>query len=131
MAKSPGLSHSFLDHIVGNATWTSPAPVFIALHTATPGTTGASEASGAGASNYVRVEAPAASWGAAVSSSMANSAAITFPEGGDAQTITHFSVWSAITAGDFLRGGALTASFAYNSNITPQFAIGACVLSES
>jgi len=131
MAKAPALSNAILDHIVGNATWTSPAPVHISLHTGNPGTTGANEASSASTSNYARVEAAASDWGSAAAGAIANSAAITFPEGGNDQEITHFGVWDSASGGAFQRGGALTAPFTYAANVTPEFAIGACVLSES
>lgn len=71
--------------------------VYISVHTADPGTTGASESTG-GSPVYAR---KAAVFGAAVNGT-ATAAELTFDV--PASTITHFGVWSAVTAGTF-RGG--------------------------
>lgn len=76
---------------------------FIALHSATPGTTGASEFSGGG---YAR---QAMTWNAASGGSKTNSGTATFTTAG-ATAATHFSGWSAVTAGTYGIGGALTSS---------------------
>lgn len=126
MAKSTTHANQVLDHLTGNASWTAPASgLFISLHTASPGTTGANETS---LGSYARV---AGSFGAASSGSAANDAAITFATDGGGAAITHFGVWDASTAGNFIRGGALSSSFTYSAAVTPEFAIGACTLSEA
>ncbi len=73
------------------------------LHTADPGTTGASEATG-GSPAYARKAStmPVASAGSSVGSQVT----IDVPAG----TFTHWGEWSAITAGTFVDGGALPAS---------------------
>ena len=75
---------------------------FISLHTATPGTTGASEATGGG---YAR---QACSWNAAAASSKTNSSALTFATTALAP-ITHVGGWSAVTAGTYGIGAALSS----------------------
>ncbi len=79
---------------------------FVSLHTADPGTTGASEASGA---PYARkaLTFPAASTGQVVSAE----ATVDVPAG----TFTHFGTWSAATAGTFRGGNPLAASQAFTS----------------
>lgn len=76
---------------------------WISLHTATPGTTGANEATG-GTPAYARKQT---TWGAAASGSAVGSQ-VTFDV--PAGTYTHFGVWSAATAGTFRGGNALSAN---------------------
>jgi hypothetical protein len=83
----------------------------VSLHTADPGETGASEATGG---SYAR---QSASFGAAASGAIANDAAISFTAM-PAATITHVGVWDASSAGNFLWGGALAASKTTNSGDT-------------
>ena len=93
----------------------------VSLHTATTGTTGASEATGGG---YAR---QACTWNAAASGSKTNSTALTFSTTG-ATANTHFGTWSAVTAGTFGIGGALTSSV---TAVTITVAAGALTLSAS
>ena len=73
------------------------------LHTATTGTTGASEATGGG---YTRI---ATTWNAAASGAKTNTTALTFATTGVTAN-THVGTWDAITAGNFGIGAALGAS---------------------
>lgn len=79
------------------------ASVYISLHTADPGETGASEATGG---SYARQQAAfnAASSGVAV-----NTATVTFTAM-PAATITHIGIWDAVSAGNFLWSGSFTTS---------------------
>lgn len=76
---------------------------FVSLHTADPGTTGASEVSGG---SYARV---AVAWGTASGGSVSNSGAvaINLPA---STTATYFGLWSASTVGTYYIGGALSPS---------------------
>lgn len=78
----------------------------VALHTATPGTTGTSENANTG--SYAR---QACSWNAASGGSKTNSSALTFSTAGSV-AVTHFAGWSSATygAGTYGIGGALSAS---------------------
>lgn len=76
---------------------------FTSLHTADPGTTGASESTGGG---YAR---QATTWNAAASRAKTNSSALTFSTTG-ATPQTHFGTSSASTAGTFGISGALASS---------------------
>ena len=78
--------------------------VFASLHTADPGTTGTSEATG-GSPAYAR---KAITWNAAASGALDNNANPVFDV--PAGTYTHFGLWSASTAGTFYGGGSLSAS---------------------
>lgn len=97
---------------------------YVALHTATPGTTGTSENANTG--SYAR---QGCSWNAAASGSKTNSSSLTFATAGSVQ-VTHFGTWSSVTyaAGNYAIGGALTAGVTAAS-IT--VAAGAIALSSS
>jgi hypothetical protein len=78
---------------------------WISLHSADPGTTGASEISGG---SYARVQT---TWGTAAASSMAGSAVtINVPA---STTVAYWGVWSAATGGTYEEGGTLPASETY------------------
>ena len=82
---------------------------YVSLHTADPGTTGASEVTGG---TYARV---AATWNTPSSGSVTNSGAlsINLPA---STTAAYFGVWSALTAGTYYIGGALSPSVTTGSS---------------
>ena len=94
---------------------------YVSLHTATPSTTGAAEATGGG---YAR---QACSWNAAASGSKTNSSALTFTTSGGTAN-THFGTFSAVSAGTYGIGGALTSSV---TAVTITVAAGALTLTAS
>lgn len=131
MAKSTAHANAVLDAI-GDGTLYATG-VWISLHTGDPGTTGASEVSGG---SYARVKVnvdgeTSPFWDAAASAAMTHTGAITFPQDGADAAVTHFGVYDASTAGNFLRGGALDSGFTYASNVTPEFAENALELTEA
>ncbi len=77
--------------------------LFVSLHTGDPSTTGANEATG-GSPAYARK----ALVFAAAASGTAAAAEVTFDV--PAGTYTHFGTWSAVSAGTFRGGNALSAS---------------------
>lgn len=78
----------------------------VSLHTATPGTTGASENANTG--SYAR---QACTWNAASGGSKTNSTALSFSTA-NSVAVTHFGTWSSATygAGTYAIGGALGSS---------------------
>lgn len=76
---------------------------FISLHTASPSTTGANEASGG---SYARV---AVTWNAASGGAVTNSGTVTI-NAPASTTFTHVGVWSASSAGTYYIGAALGSS---------------------
>ncbi|YP_010115329.1 head protein [Sinorhizobium phage PBC5] len=98
-----------------------PAGVYVSLHTADPGNTGANEVSTAAWPAYVREHA---SQGGAIATGFAaaaNKASENLLEmlwlaqnGGAAVTVTHFGLWDASTGGNFLFAGPLTANKTLN-----------------
>lgn len=87
-----------LDALSGGAT---NVLAYVNLNTADPGTTGASEATST---------RQACSWNAAASRAKTNSSALTFTGQSGTTPCTHFSTWSAASAGTFGISGALSSS---------------------
>lgn len=113
MALSAYLRDKLLDHYLKGTAFTQPTNVFVSLHTGDPGTTGASEVAGG---SYARVNANT-SFAAASGGSKATNAILDFA-GMPAATITHVGIWDAASAGNFLVGGALSASKTTNAGDT-------------
>lgn len=117
--------------VLGSVT---PGVFYLSLHTADPTETGNQTSSEATYTSYARVSVARSTsgWTAAVAdpATVTNDAAITFPAAtGGSNTITHFGVGTAASGtGTLLFHGALTASLAVSSGITPEFAAGAFVI---
>lgn len=98
MALTNATKEAAADAVIGLGDWVS-------LHTADPGTTGASEASG-GSPAYARKQT---TWSAdAVDDGVRAGTQVTIdlPAG----TYTHFGIWSASTSGTFVGGGTITST---------------------
>jgi len=77
---------------------------YISLHTADPGTTGASEATG-GSPAYAR---KLTTWTGGSSDGSVTGSQVTFDA--PAGTYTHMGIWTASTSGTFVAGFALSSS---------------------
>ena len=121
MSISNYLEEELLDQIFNNLAAPAITTPYISLHTADPGETGASECTGG---SYIR---KAGSFGAASGGAISSDAALTFPSM-PACTVTHVGVWDAESSGNFLWGGALTASKVVNSGDTFEIASGDLVV---
>lgn len=125
-----------LNHFRGTAYPAVATNYYISLHSADPGLTGASELTG-NAYARVAVSPVAGSWTAPATNGavreISNTATIVFPTATTANwaAATHFGVNDAATAGNFLRGAALTASKTVAVGDHAEFAAGALVLNES
>jgi hypothetical protein len=98
---------------------------YCSLHSADPGTTGASEITGG---TYARV---AVTWGTPASSVVANTNAlsINIPA---TTTAAYFGIWSALTVGTYYIGGALASSVTTGSTAgVITIAIGAITVTAS
>jgi hypothetical protein len=116
-------------HMFRTATFTKPTVIAISLHTADPGETGTNEVSG-GAYARVTRNPLDANWTAASATDglTDNAAALTFPApvGANWGVITHFGVWDAAVAGNYLCRGPITPNKTVNDgDAAPSFAIGA------
>lgn len=84
--------------------------VFVKLHTADPGASGAT---GAAAGSTTR---PAITWTAASSGTLTmTGTAPSWTNGGTSETLSHISFWDASTAGNFLGSAALGSTQAWAS----------------
>lgn len=106
------LANKWLDMLAGTA-FTAPSNTFIKLHTADPGSAGATAAA-AGDTTRKQVTWSAASAGSKSMSSMASS----WTNGGTSETLSHISGWDASSAGNFLFSAALGSSQAWANGNT-------------
>lgn len=111
---STTVANQALDSITGG---TTNCASHVQLHSADPGTTGASELGS--------TTRQACSWNAAATRAKTNSTALTFTTPGTTAA-THFGTWSASTAGTFGISGALSSSV---TAVTITVAAGALTLS--
>lgn len=103
-----------LDALVAAHPW-------IKLHTAAPGSAGTANA----ATETTRKQA---TWAAASGGSVANSVALSWTSIAGSQDATHFSAWTASSAGTFGFSGTITAN-GYTAGDTLSVAIGAVAAS--
>ncbi len=99
--------------VLSGTTFTAPTNTYVKLHTADPGSAGATAAA-AGDTTRKTVTWAAASGGSKAMSSMSGS----WTNGGTSETLAFVSLWDASTAGNFMLSGALTASQAWVSTNT-------------
>ena len=109
---------------------TPPAVLYLSLHTADPGETGASEVT---ASDYARlaVSNNPTNWIAGASAgSIKNAADLLFAAAVNAWgTITHVGIWDAASGGNLRWKGALTIPKVVNANGQFRFSAGTLVAS--
>ena len=102
-----------LEHTTGKTAWTMPTNVYVKLHTGDPGEAATSNA----ATETTRKQA---AWATASSGSIATSATLEWTNVAATETITHWSLWDASTAGNALWTGALSTSAAVTAGDTFQ-----------
>lgn len=107
-------ANTALDSLGASYSW-------VKLHTGAPGAAGTTNA----ATETTRKQA---TWAAASGGAMANSNTISWTAIAGSQDATHFSVWTASTAGTFGFSGTITAN-AYVAGDTYTVAIGALTTS--
>lgn len=105
MSFSNYLENKVLDHVFGGSAYTAPSTLYVGLFTSDPGEAGGgTEVSGG---SYARQTITFTVTGSQASSS----AAVEFPTATASWgTITHAAVYDAVSAGNLLAYGALTAS---------------------
>lgn len=106
----------------GGATRTVVAGTFAKLHTGDPGAAGANNAAVGSATRVTFTQAASSSGSIAL-----NGTAPVWTNGGTSETISHISVWDAVSSGNFLYSVALTASQAWVSGNT--FTLNTCTVS--
>jgi hypothetical protein len=124
------LEKELLDHVFGNAAYTAPATLYMALFTATPSDSGGgTEVSTAGTA-YDRADItnnatnfPAASGTNPTLKS--NGTVISFAQATASWgTVSHWGIFDANTAGNLLVWGAITTPKLIDTGDTASFAIG-------
>ena len=135
MAKSDYLEVEIIKHLFRTGSYTKPTVLAIALFTAAPSDSGGgTEVTGG---SYARVDHPPldANWTATsgTDGQTDNNSVITFPAPtANWGTVTHFGIFDALTTGNLLYHGALTASKVINSgDAAPTYAANALVVTES
>lgn len=122
-------SAAVLNYIFGNTSDFDTQPtIHVGLSTTAPAEDGTNVTEPVG-NGYARVAAAAAVWNAATDadpSVLDNGSAINFPtpSGAGWGTVTHFVIFDALTGGNVIASGALTASRSIQSGDTVSFPIG-------
>lgn len=126
MALTTYLANKLLDHAIGKAAYTMPAS-FVGVATASPTASGSFTAEPTYA-GYARVSTPAATWSAASAGASTNAAAINLAAktGGTDVVITYWFTADALTGGNMLEFGPLTASLTVSNGVAPNFPVGQC-----
>ena len=88
---------------MGNNTSFAVATAYVQLHTAAPGAAGTSNVA-------TETTRKAVSFGAASSGTITNDADVSWTNIAGSQDATHFTVWDASSAGNFLWSGTITAN---------------------
>lgn len=138
-ALSDYLENKLIDHLLRATAFTAPATTYVGLLTAAPSDSGggtevtggsyarASVASGTGAWTATQGGTSGASSG--TTGTTGNAATISYATPSASWgTVTHFGVYDALTGGNLLFYGALTASKVINSGDSVSFAAGALTL---
>ena len=113
-----------LDHFTDNGAWTPPGTLYVALFIGDPDGAGAEVSAG----DYAR---EVGSFGAAAAGACANDVAVDYGQAtSDWGTVTHFAIYSALSAGVMQCTGELTASAEITSGENVSFAIGDLTLTE-
>ena len=124
-SKSDFLENELLDHVLGNAAYTAPASVYIALFTAAPSDTGGGTEATGGSYARVTVTNNATNWPAASGGAKSNGTEIAFAEATASWgTVVAFGIFDAVTAGNLLYWADLTTTKVIDSGDTAKFAVG-------
>jgi UDP-N-acetylglucosamine enolpyruvyl transferase len=127
---SDSYSNMLLDLAFSKATNNFPATLYVGLSTTTPTNTGTSVTEPVG-NAYARVAVTnnATNFPAASARSKSNGTDIVFTTAtGSWGTITHFVIYDALTAGNFIAWGALTVPVSVINGATVTFATGSLVI---
>jgi len=124
-SKSNYLELELLDHVLGNAAYSAPGTVWVALYTVAPTDAGGGTEATGGSYARVAVVNNDTNWPAASGGAKSNGAAVTFPQASASWgTVVAFAILDAASSGNFLYWGDLTANKVIDTGDTPSFAIG-------
>ena len=124
-SKSDFLELELLDHVLGNAAYTAPATVYLALYTVAPTDAGGGTEVTGGSYARKDVTNNVTNWPAAAAGAKSNGTEITFVTAtADWGTVVAFAIFDAITAGNMLYWADLTQSKLISNGDTAKFAVG-------
>lgn len=98
-----GIADDILDALCRGVAWTPPAAVWVQPHVGSPGAAGTGN-------QAAETDRQQATFAASSGGSIASSAPATWTGVAGSEDWTHFSAWSASTAGTFLFSGTVTAN---------------------
>jgi len=124
-SKSDYLENKLLDHVLGNAAYTAPATVYIALYTTAPTDAGGGTEVTGGSYARKDVTNNSTNWPAASGGAKSNGTEITFATAtADWGTVVAFGIFDLSTGGNLLYWATLTTSKLIQNGDTAKFAIG-------
>ena len=130
-SKSNYLENKVLDHVLGGADYSRAGTVYVALYTVAPTDAGGGTEVTGGSYARATVTNNATNFPAAVSGSKSNGVAAAFAQASaNWGTVVAFGILDALTGGNLLYWGDLTASKTVESGDTAEFAIGGIVITE-
>ena len=101
---SSTVANGFLNALCRATNYTAPTAFYIKLHVGDPGSAGASNAA-------TETTRKAVTFGSAASGgAISNTVAVTWTTVAGTEDFTHYSIWDASTAGNFLGSGTITAN---------------------
>ena len=121
MGATTYLRNALYDASVRNTTFTVGANLYLSLHTADPGLTGANEVVGAG---YSRQSCPFADDGGDGNGTNSGTVTVPVPSSGGPFAITHVALWDAASAGNCVAGGALSGTVNASAGSSLQWTAG-------
>jgi hypothetical protein len=125
---STAMKNSILDMLFNQQNITAPTAIWLSMHTADPGATGASEVSG---SSYARVNVTN-SFSAAASGAITNDVQIDYPEvTGSPYTAAFWGLWSAPSGGTYYKGGDISPDKTHPVGSVPSISVGELDISVS
>lgn len=117
MALSTYAGNAVLNMLLRGVAFTAPSRVYVSLHTADPGNAGANEVTTVAWPSYARQDpaqggAVASGFSASTAKATENLLDLLFSnyDGAGALIVTHFGIWDALTGGNLIWYGSLTAS---------------------
>lgn len=117
------LEDELLDHVFGNAAYSAPATLYLALFTAAPTDAGGGTECSGGGYDRADVTNNATNFPAASGGAKANGQPLAFATAsGSWGLVTHWALFDANSGGNMLVWGSLTASKTIDSGDTPSFA---------
>lgn len=130
-SKADYLENKVLDHVLGASVYTAPATVYIALYTTAPTDAGGGVEVTGGSYARKSVTNNATNWPAAAGGSKTNGTDIVFVTATASWgTIVAFAIFDAVTAGNMLYWGDLSASRVIDNGDTAFFRAGTLVITE-